>query len=104
MQACASRTEQQQRDELHERLMVPEVELNSRANSWEAYTGRLVAEASSLEEDNNLLTAQLTDAQADKWYLEIAKSGLEDRVAHLAAALVQARALTVLAYILLTST
>ncbi len=101
MQACASRTEQQQRDEVHDRLVVPEVELDSNANSWEAYAGRLVAEAGSLEEDNALLTSQLTDAQADKWYLEIAKAGLEDRVAHLAAALVQARALPIFAYILL---
>ncbi|CAL8464854.1 g4389 [Coccomyxa elongata] len=93
-QVCASCTERQQRDELHERLMVPEVELDSRTNSWEAYAGRLVAEASSLEEDNALLTSQLSDAQADKWYLEIAKAGLEDRVAHLAAALVQAEGLS----------
>ncbi|BDA50443.1 hypothetical protein COCOBI_16-1190 [Coccomyxa sp. Obi] len=93
-QACASRTEQQQGDELHELLMVPRVELASRASSWEAYAGQLVAEACSLEEDNAFLTSQLKDTQADKWYLEIAKAGLEDRVAHLAAALVQAEGLS----------
>ncbi len=103
MQVCASCTELQQRDELHERLTVPEVELDSRTNSWEAYAGRLVAEASSLEEDNALLTSQLNDAQADKWYLEIAKAGLEERVAHLAAALVQAKPLCFFSCILLSA-
>ncbi|EIE22823.1 hypothetical protein COCSUDRAFT_63953 [Coccomyxa subellipsoidea C-169] len=51
--------------------------------------GRLIAEAGSLEDENAWLNAQLKETQSDKWYLEIAKSGLEDRVAHLAAALVE---------------
>lgn len=67
---------------------VPEAD-SSRIDRLEAHVGRLIAEATSLEGDNAWLQLQLKEAQADKWYLEIAKTGLEDRVAHLAAALVQ---------------
>jgi hypothetical protein len=77
-------------EEADECFGVSEAELNSHAISLEAQVGRLIAEAANLEDENCWMNAQLKDTQSDKWYLEIAKTGLEDRVAHLAAALVQA--------------
>ncbi len=74
----------------HEHDRLSETELGRRTSNLEAQVGRLIAEAGSLEDENAWLNAQLKETQSDKWYLEIAKSGLEDRVAHLAAALVQA--------------